>query len=98
MVLGKHGRHRASRSAGYRQDWCVQADIISFDVSLTCSSYRIEVDAVFGEILTACSKIDYLLKYGESALAPETRPTNLLLAHKVSKVYSHPNPESNSSS
>jgi acyl-CoA reductase-like NAD-dependent aldehyde dehydrogenase len=45
-----------------------------------------EVDAAFGEVLTTCSKIDYLLKHGEAALAPEARPTNLLLAHKVSKV------------
>ncbi|GHJ86665.1 hypothetical protein NliqN6_3067 [Naganishia liquefaciens] len=51
---------------------------------------KTEVDAIFGEILTACSKIDYLLKYGEAALAPETRPTNLLLAHKVSKVHYEP--------
>ena len=66
----------------------LRTNIMPLDVSLMCFPYRPEVDAVFGEILTACSKIDYLLKYGESALAPETRPTNLLLAHKVSKVYS----------
>jgi acyl-CoA reductase-like NAD-dependent aldehyde dehydrogenase len=50
----------------------------------------VEVDAIFGEVLTTCSKIDYLLKHGEAALAPETRSTNLLLAHKVSKVYYEP--------
>ncbi|KAJ9097269.1 hypothetical protein QFC21_004938 [Naganishia friedmannii] len=51
---------------------------------------KTEVDAIFGEILTTCSKIDYLLKHGEAALAPETRSTNLLLAHKVSKIYYEP--------
>lgn len=49
-----------------------------------------EVDAIFGEVLTTCSKIDYLLRHGEAALAPETRSTNLLLAHKVSKIYYEP--------
>jgi hypothetical protein len=46
------------------------------------------VDATFGEILTVLSKIDYLLAHGEAAIAPESRPGNLLLAHKRSKVSS----------
>ena len=47
---------------------------------------NVEVDATFGELLTVLSKIDYLLGYGEAAIAPESRPGNLLLAHKRSKV------------
>jgi hypothetical protein len=46
-----------------------------------------EVDATFGELLTVLSKIDYLLAHGAAALAPETRPGNLLLAHKRSQVH-----------
>lgn len=45
-----------------------------------------EVDAAFGELLTVLSKIDYLLAHGEAAIAPETRPGNLLLLHKRSQV------------
>lgn len=44
------------------------------------------MDAVFGEILTTLSKIDWLLQHGRRTLKPQTRPGNLLLAHKVSKV------------
>ncbi|TNY18946.1 meiotic sister-chromatid recombination aldehyde dehydrogenase [Rhodotorula diobovata] len=48
------------------------------------------VDAAFGEILTTCEKLRWLLANAESALAPEYRPTNLVLAHKVSKVVFEP--------
>ncbi|KAK4689881.1 hypothetical protein P7C73_g247, partial [Tremellales sp. Uapishka_1] len=48
---------------------------------------KTRVDAVFGEILTSLSKIDWLIKHGERALKPSGRPTNLLLAHKVSEVH-----------
>jgi hypothetical protein len=65
----------------------------------------IGVDAVLGEIMTTMEKIDWcveidtlegeadsrLLKYGEKTLAPSSRSSPLLLAHKVSKV-AHPVP------
>ncbi|WVF68391.1 hypothetical protein IAT40_003156 [Kwoniella sp. CBS 6097] len=51
---------------------------------------KTEVDAVFGEILTTLSKLDWLIKYGEKTLSPDARPGNLLLAHKVSKVHYAP--------
>ncbi|POY73058.1 hypothetical protein BMF94_3896 [Rhodotorula taiwanensis] len=48
------------------------------------------VDAAFGEILTTCEKLRWTLNNAESVLAPEARSTNLLLAHKKSKVVYEP--------
>ncbi|CAD6581237.1 MAG: Meiotic Sister-Chromatid recombination aldehyde dehydrogenase, partial [Tremellales sp. Tagirdzhanova-0007] len=48
------------------------------------------VDAVFGEILTTLAKIDWLVKHGEKVIAPQPRPGNLLLAHKISTVHYEP--------
>ncbi|SPO35947.1 related to aldehyde dehydrogenase [Pseudozyma flocculosa] len=48
------------------------------------------IDAAFGELLTTCSKIEWTLANGERVLAPETRPNNLLLAHKVCQVHHEP--------
>ncbi|WWC73787.1 uncharacterized protein I206_107759 [Kwoniella pini CBS 10737] len=51
---------------------------------------KTEVDAVFGEILTTLSKLDWLIKHGEKTISPTSRPGNLLLAHKGSKVHYSP--------
>lgn len=51
---------------------------------------RAVVDAAFGEILTTCEKLRWVIANGESILSPSTRPTNLVLAHKVSKVVYEP--------
>ncbi|WRT69802.1 uncharacterized protein IL334_006793 [Kwoniella shivajii] len=51
---------------------------------------KTEVDAVFGEILTTLSKLDWLIKHGEKTISPSSRPGNILLAHKVSKVHYSP--------
>ncbi|KAK6908563.1 meiotic Sister-Chromatid recombination aldehyde dehydrogenase [Kwoniella mangroviensis CBS 8886] len=51
---------------------------------------KTEVDAVFGEILTTLSKLDWLIKHGEKTITPSARPGNLLLAHKISKVHYSP--------
>jgi acyl-CoA reductase-like NAD-dependent aldehyde dehydrogenase len=48
------------------------------------------IDAALGEILTTCSKMEWLMNYGEAALRPETRRSNLLLSYKKSKVYHEP--------
>jgi acyl-CoA reductase-like NAD-dependent aldehyde dehydrogenase len=48
------------------------------------------VDAALGEIITTCSKMEWLLKHGERALRPSTRRTPLILIHKSSKVYYEP--------
>ncbi|GAA5903181.1 meiotic recombination directing protein [Sporobolomyces salmoneus] len=48
------------------------------------------VDAAFGEILTTCEKLRWTIANGEECLKPDYRSTNLLLAHKVSKVVYEP--------
>jgi acyl-CoA reductase-like NAD-dependent aldehyde dehydrogenase len=48
------------------------------------------IDAAFGEILTTCSKMDWLLRYGEKYLRPETRSSPLLLLYKKSQVHYEP--------
>ncbi|CDZ97964.1 Vacuolar H-ATPase V1 sector, subunit G [Phaffia rhodozyma] len=48
------------------------------------------LDAAFGEILTTCSKLEWMIKHGETYIKPEQRPGNMLLMHKVSRVYYEP--------
>jgi len=48
------------------------------------------VDAGLGEILTTCSKMEWLINHGETALRPESRHSNLILSYKKSKVYHEP--------
>jgi hypothetical protein len=48
------------------------------------------VDASFGEILTTCEKLRWVIANGEEILRPEQRPTPLILAHKKSKVVYEP--------
>jgi acyl-CoA reductase-like NAD-dependent aldehyde dehydrogenase len=48
------------------------------------------IDAALGEILTTCSKMEWLMNYGEAALRPETRRSNLILSYKKAKVYHEP--------
>ncbi|KAG8681358.1 Meiotic Sister-Chromatid recombination aldehyde dehydrogenase, partial [Ceratobasidium sp. 395] len=48
------------------------------------------IDAAFGEILTTCSKAQWLIKNGERVLRTERRGGNLLLAHKISTVQYEP--------
>ena len=48
------------------------------------------IDAAFGEILTTAEKLRWSIANGEKVLGPETRGTNLLLAHKVSQVHYEP--------
>ncbi|GAA5862754.1 hypothetical protein JCM3774_001911 [Rhodotorula dairenensis] len=48
------------------------------------------VDAAFGEVLTTCEKLRWTIANAEAVLAPDHRSTNLLLAHKVSKVLYEP--------
>jgi acyl-CoA reductase-like NAD-dependent aldehyde dehydrogenase len=44
------------------------------------------VDAVLGEVLTTCEKIDCVCKHGEKWLQPEARSTSLLTLHKSAWV------------
>ncbi|KDQ63254.1 hypothetical protein JAAARDRAFT_168878 [Jaapia argillacea MUCL 33604] len=48
------------------------------------------VDAALGEILTTCSKMDWLISNGERVLKPESRRTNLMLSYKTSEVHFEP--------
>ncbi|ORY51776.1 putative meiotic recombination-related protein [Leucosporidium creatinivorum] len=70
-------------------EWCVRdmeaiARISSRDTGKTL------VDAAFGEVLTTCEKLRWTIANGEDQLKPESRPTNLILAHKVSEVRYEP--------
>ncbi|KAK0210283.1 meiotic sister-chromatid recombination aldehyde dehydrogenase [Desarmillaria ectypa] len=48
------------------------------------------VDAALGEILTTCSKMEWLIAHGEKALRPERRRRNMMLAYKTSEVHYEP--------
>ncbi len=48
------------------------------------------IDAATGEILTTCSKMEWLIKYGEAALRPENRHSNFMLSYKKSQVIYEP--------
>ncbi|KAN0075408.1 Aldehyde/histidinol dehydrogenase [Tylopilus felleus] len=48
------------------------------------------IDAALGEILTTCSKLEWLINHGERALRTETRYSNLLLSYKKSQVVYEP--------
>lgn len=43
-----------------------------------------------GEILSTCSKLEWLINHGERALRTETRRSNLLLSYKKSQVIYEP--------
>ncbi|KAF6764837.1 meiotic sister-chromatid recombination aldehyde dehydrogenase [Ephemerocybe angulata] len=48
------------------------------------------LDASFGEILTTCSKLEWLINRGEKALKPEKRGTNMMMFYKKSEVHYEP--------
>jgi len=48
------------------------------------------IDAALGEILTTCSKMEWIMKHGEKALRPETRPSNFMMFYKKSQVIYEP--------
>nr|BAV14024.1 aldehyde dehydrogenase [Pholiota microspora] len=48
------------------------------------------IDAALGEILTTCSKMEWLLNYGEDAIKPETRHSNMMMFYKKSQVIYEP--------
>jgi hypothetical protein len=52
--------------------------------------YNPVIDAALGEVLTTCSKLDWLLRYGEKYLRPETRSSPLILGYKKSEVHYEP--------
>ena len=48
------------------------------------------IDAALGEIVTTCSKLEWLVNYGEGALRPQKRRSNLALSYKSSSVHYEP--------
>lgn len=50
----------------------------------------IVIDAALGEVLTTCSKMDWLLRHGEKYLRPETRSSPLILGYKKAEVHYEP--------
>lgn len=48
------------------------------------------VDAAFGELLTTAAKLEWTIANGERVLRSETRPGNILLAHKRCRVVHEP--------
>ncbi|KAG6840187.1 hypothetical protein C0991_008351 [Blastosporella zonata] len=48
------------------------------------------IDASLGEILTTCSKMEWLLNHGENVLRPESRAGNFMLSYKKSQVIYEP--------
>ncbi|KAF8911191.1 meiotic sister-chromatid recombination aldehyde dehydrogenase [Gymnopilus junonius] len=48
------------------------------------------IDAALGEILTTCSKMEWIMNYGEDALRPETRHSNFMMFYKKSQVIYEP--------
>ena len=48
------------------------------------------VDVQVGEILITTKKLQWTIKYGERALVPSKRPTNLLLLHNRNIVIYEP--------
>ena len=48
------------------------------------------LDAALGEIITTCSKLDWLINHGERVLSPEKRYNNLIMFYKSSYVYYEP--------
>jgi acyl-CoA reductase-like NAD-dependent aldehyde dehydrogenase len=60
-------------------------------IGLECSFIGpIVIDAALGEVLTTCSKMDWLLRHGEKYLRPETRSSPLILGYKKSVVHFEP--------
>ncbi|KAJ8517430.1 hypothetical protein ONZ45_g5376 [Pleurotus djamor] len=48
------------------------------------------IDASLGEIMTTCSKLEWLINHGERALRPEARAGNFILSYKKSEVHYDP--------
>ncbi|GAA6059804.1 hypothetical protein JCM10212_003699 [Sporobolomyces blumeae] len=69
--------------------WCVD-EMEGLAKMASRDSGKTLVDAAFGEILTTCEKLRWTIANGEDCLKPDYRSTNLLMAHKVSKVVYEP--------
>ncbi|KAM0786006.1 hypothetical protein ACM66B_006823 [Microbotryomycetes sp. NB124-2] len=70
-------------------EWC-QRDMLAIARVACRDTGKTLVDAAFGEILTTCEKLRWVIANGEQVLAPDPRSTNLLLAHKRTHVQYEP--------
>lgn len=55
-----------------------------------CSVFFVVIDAALGEILTTCSKMDWLIDHGEKYLKPESRSSPFMQIYKKSQVHYEP--------
>ena len=49
-------------------------------------SGKARVDAAFGEVMTTCEKLWWLIDHGEAALRPEKRPSGRMMFYKSARV------------
>jgi hypothetical protein len=88
MAGGEPGSVREGCLPGHRKDAYV-VRLIDLHWSLI-QLQLIVIDAALGEVLTTCSKMDWLLRHGEKYLRPETRSSPLILGYKKAEVHYEP--------
>ncbi|KAH9920227.1 meiotic sister-chromatid recombination aldehyde dehydrogenase [Epithele typhae] len=81
-----HDRRRVMRSL---KKWLVDNQETCAKVACRDTG-KTMLDAALGEIITTCSKLDWLINHGERALSPEKRKNNLIMFYKSSYVYYEP--------
>ncbi|KAH9858318.1 meiotic sister-chromatid recombination aldehyde dehydrogenase [Lenzites betulinus] len=81
-----HDRRRVMRSL---KKWLVDNQEICAKVACRDTG-KTMLDAALGEVITTCSKLDWLINHGERALSPESRSNNLIMFYKSSWVQYEP--------
>ncbi|KAK1218368.1 Meiotic Sister-Chromatid recombination aldehyde dehydrogenase [Marasmius sp. AFHP31] len=79
-------RRRVIRSL---QKWLVENQELCARVACRDTGKTL-IDAALGEILTTCSKMEWLMEHGERVLRPERRSRNMILAYKDAYVHYEP--------
>ncbi|KAF9553817.1 ALDH-like protein [Agrocybe pediades] len=79
-------RRRVLRSL---QKWLVENQLTCARVACRDTGKTL-IDAALGEILTTCSKLEWIMKHGEDALKPEPRKSNFMMFYKKSQVVYEP--------
>ncbi|KAI0828993.1 meiotic sister-chromatid recombination aldehyde dehydrogenase [Trametes gibbosa] len=81
-----HDRRRVVRSL---KKWLVDNQETCAKVACRDTG-KTMLDAALGEVITTCSKLDWLINHGERALSPESRYNNLIMFYKSSWVQYEP--------
>ncbi|KAM5536033.1 hypothetical protein V8D89_010291 [Ganoderma adspersum] len=81
-----HDRRRVMRSL---KKWLVDNQETCAKVACRDTG-KTMLDAALGEIITTCSKLDWLINHGERVLSPEKRYNNLIMFYKSSYVHYEP--------